>query len=221
MLKPQTLTYLTNLREHNDRLWFKEHRKEYEGVREDFKQELDTFTQLAVKIDPDLKDAQIERHIFRINRDVRFSKNKRPYKSHMSWYVSPGWKANKDFRSCYYLRVEPFNSFVWGWNYAPSREYLDKIRQKILTHWHELEQIISEKKFVKYYGELGQDNKLKTWPKWYPKDHKYIELLKYKNYSARSHLSDADIESPDSHKEYKKRIKAIEPLIAWLNSIYI
>jgi uncharacterized protein (TIGR02453 family) len=84
MLKPQTLTYLTNLREHNDRLWFKEHRKEYEGVREDFKQELDTFTQLAVKIDPDLKDAQIERHIFRINRDVRFSKNKRPYKSHMS-----------------------------------------------------------------------------------------------------------------------------------------
>jgi uncharacterized protein (TIGR02453 family) len=152
---------------------------------------------------------------------VRFSKNKRPYKSHMSWYVSPGWKANIEFRACYYLRIEPFNSFIWWGNYSPNREYLEKIREHIETHGHELEAIITEKKFVKYFWELNQTSKLKTGPRWYAKDHTYIELLKYKSFSARSYITDVDLESEDWYKEYEKRIKAIEPLIAWLNSIYI
>jgi uncharacterized protein (TIGR02453 family) len=159
--------------------------------------------------------------MFRINRDVRFSKNKLPYKAHMSWYIAPGWKYNIDFRACYYIRIKPLDSFVgWG-NYSPSREYLEKIRERIVTHGHELETIITDKKFIKYFWELNQTNKLKTGPRWYEKDHRYIELLKYKSFSARSFISNEDLESEDSTKEYKKRIKAINPLVEWLNNIYI
>ncbi len=221
MLKPQTLQFLSELSMHNDRLWFKEHRAQYEVARQDFVQELDRFTEIAVEIDPNLTDSLAERHMFRINRDVRFSKNKQPYKSHMSWYIAPGWKANIEFRACYYIRVKPFDSFIWGGNYSPSKEYLAKIRERIATHGHELEAILSDKKFIKYFWELNQNNKLKTGPKWYPKDHKYIELLKYKSFSARSYISDEDLESENWQKEYKKRLKAIKPLVSWLNSIYI
>lgn len=221
MLTQQTFTFLENLSEHNDRLWFKEHQNEYDIARENFKQELDIFTTLAVKADPNLSDAQVEKHMFRINRDVRFSKNKLPYKVHMSWYIAPGWKANIEFRACYYMSIKPFDSFIgWG-SYAPSREYLEKIRERIATHGHELETIIQDKKFVKYFWGLAQGNKLKTGPKWYPKDHRYIELLKYKSFSARSHISDIDLQSEIGHKEYKKRMKALEPLVSWLNNIYI
>jgi uncharacterized protein (TIGR02453 family) len=159
--------------------------------------------------------------MFRINRDVRFSKNKKPYKSHMSWYICPGRKQNIDFRACYYLHIEPFNSFVWWGSYAPCREYLEKIRKRIVTHWDELAAIIIEKKFQKYFGQLNSRNMLKTAPRWYSKDHEHVDLLKYKGFSAQSYISDIDLETENWYKEYEKRIRALQPFVNWLNNIHI
>ncbi len=202
-------------------MWFHTHKKDYEIARKNFVDELDIFTKLAEKIDTNIDNAEAERHMFRINRDVRFSKSKLPYKTHMSGYVCPGGKANKEFRACYYLHIEPFNNFMGGGNYAPSPKYLEKIREKIATHWHELDEILNEKKFKNYFWELNQRNKLKTSPRWYPKDHKYIDLLNHKTFSVRSYLSDIEVESEEGYKEYEKRIKALKPLNDWLNNIHI
>ncbi len=221
MLQQHTLTFLTALREHNDRLWFKEHRKDYEKAKANFAWELESFTRIAEKIDDNIKDAESEKHTFRINRDIRFSKNKKPYKSHMSGYICPGWKANKEFRACYYLHIEPFNSFMGGGNYAPSREYLEKIREKIARDGHELEAILNNKTFKKYFWGLRNVNKLKTAPKGYSKDHQYIDLLNHKWFTVRSELSDVDLQSKEGHIEYKKRIKALKPLNDWLNNIHV
>jgi uncharacterized protein (TIGR02453 family) len=119
------------------------------------------------------------------------------------------------------LHIEPFNSFA-GWGvYLPSREYLDKIREKITRDGNELEKIIKEKKFKKYFVQLNDGNMLKTGPRWYPKNHKYIKLLRYKGFSAQSYISDVDLEKESGYKEYEKRIKALQPLVNWLNNIHI
>jgi len=90
MIQEHTFNFLKNLREHNDRMWFHSHKKDYEIARKNFMDELDTFTKLAEKVDVNIDNAEAEKHMFRINRDVRFSKSKLPYKAHMSGYVCPG-----------------------------------------------------------------------------------------------------------------------------------
>jgi len=103
----------------------------------------------------------------------------------------------------------------------PEKAYLDAIRERIWEKWDELEAIISDPIFKKVYKTLRDGDPLKTAPKWFPKDHKYIELLRKKHITAVSHLSNSEVLSEDIHEILWERIKALKPLNDWLNKIYI
>lgn len=221
MLNQSTLIYLQELKENNDRKWFSENRERYDITRQNFRDYFDDFAWNMVKLDSNLKDSIAESHMFRINRDVRFSKNKLPYKAHFSGYISAWWKSNIEIRACYYLHIEPGNNFLWWWVYDPTKQYLEKIREVIAERWHELEAIIEEKNFKKYFWKLREHNMLKTAPRWYAKDHRYIHLLRYKWFSVRSMLTDSEVLSTTSQELYVKRAKALKPLCDWLNGIHI
>lgn len=221
MIKKQTFTFLKNLKENNDRKWFHVHKDEYQIARKNFVDMFDDFTGRILWVDKNLRDSVWESHIFRLHKDVRFSHNKDPYKFHFSGYICPGWKPNVDLRACYYLHIEPGNNFIGGWAYGCGKEYLAKIRATIAERWDELERILDTPVFKKYFGKLSEESKLKTAPRWYPKDHKYIELLRFKSFSSMTMLSDAEVLSEDIHDILQEKVIAIKPLNDWFNSIHI
>ena len=221
MITKKLLHFLKQIEQNNNKSWFDEHREEYHIHKRNFRDFFDEFTGNAVMVDNNLTDSIWEWHIFRINRDIRFSKNKNPYKPFMGGFICPGWKHNKNIRARYYLHIEPWNSFI-GWGaHMPEKAYLDAIRNRIWEKWDELVDIISNPNFKKYYKILREWEALKTAPKWFPKDHKYIEFLRKKHITAISHLSDEQVLSEDIHDLLSERIKALKPLNDWLNSIYI
>jgi len=221
MITEKFLNFLRQIEQNNNKAWFDEHRDEYYVHKKSFMDFFDEFTSMVVMQDNNLTDSVWESHIFRINRDIRLSKNKDPYKPFMWGFICPGWKPNKNIRARYYLHIEPWNSFIGWWAYMPEKKYLDAIRDTISEKWGELEAIISTPEFKKYYWWFTSQNMLKTAPKWYPRDHDYIEYLKRKWITAICHLSDADVLSDNIHEILHIRIKALKPLNDWLNKIYI
>jgi len=221
MITKKHLNFLKSVGENNTRAWFDEHRDEYHIHKKSFMNFFDEFTSMAVMSDSNLTDSVWESHIFRINRDIRFSKNKDPYKPYMWGFICPGWKPNKNIRARYHIHIEPWNSFVGWWAHMPDKKHLDAIREVISQRWDELEAIITAPEFKKYYPGLTSWNTLKTAPKWFPRDHKYIEYLKRKSISAVCHISDKDILWENIENILQERIIALKPLNDWLNSIHI
>jgi len=221
MITKKHLHFLKSVWENNNRTWFDDHRDEYHIYKKGFMNFFDEFTSIAVMSDNNLTDSVWESHIFRINRDIRFSKNKDPYKPYMGGFICPGWKPNKNIRARYHIHIEPGNSFV-GWGaHMPEKKYLDAIRDRIWERWDELQAIISTPEFKKYYPGLTSWSELKTSPKWFSKDHEFIEFLRKKSISAVCHIPDTDILSEDIYAILKHRINALKPLNDWLNTIYI
>lgn len=220
MFKKQTLTFLKWIKKNNDRTWFQNHKDDYQKARNNFIEVFDDFAGNIVTMDNNFRDSIKESHIFRLNRDVRFSHNKNPYKTHFWAYICPGWKTNMDHRACYYLHIEPGNSFIGG-GVMPEKEYLAKIRERITESWNELEDILWEAQFKKYFKKLSESSMLKTAPRWYPKDHKYIDFLRHKNITAISYLTDEQVLSEDILDILQRRAKAFKPLNDWLNNIYV
>jgi len=181
----------------------------------------DEFTWNTVMNDTSLSNSIWESHIFRINRDVRFSKNKDPYKSHFSGFIVMGWKPNKNIRGRYHLKIEPGSSFFGWWAHMPEKAYLEKIRETIAEKWDELLEIIHHSEFKKYFWNLSQWDMLKTAPRWYSKDHKHINLLRRKSFTALCSISDKELLWEDIQDFLQKRVTALKPMIDWFNDIHI
>jgi len=179
MLQPATLKFLKDLSKNNHKEWFDANRGKYETAKAD-------FLQLVEKIITDFcnKDKQIgaldaKRCLFRINRDIRFSKDKTPYKTNLGASFEKGGRISPF--ACYYLHIEPGNkSFIAGGFYSPEAPDLKKIRKEIEFFHDDLEEIVNEPNFKKQFGDLNrsESNSLKTAPKGFEKDHPAIEFLK-------------------------------------------
>ena len=129
---------------------------------------------------------------FRIFRDVRFSKDKRPYKTNFGAFIAKG--GRKSMNPGYYFHIEPSGSFVGGGVYMPPAEPLQAIRNYISENGAEFLEIINDNKFKKVYPEM-YDDKLKTAPKGFPKDHEFIDLLRYKSFVFSKELDNSEISS--------------------------
>ncbi|MGQ7869033.1 DUF2461 domain-containing protein [Sunxiuqinia sp. sy24] len=184
------VNFLNDLRENNNREWFNDNRKRYEEAKEQMLfftelmiQEIHKFDESIPLIDP--KDC-----LFRIFRDVRFSHDKSPYKTHMGSFIARG--GRKSELAGYYIHIEPGNSFLGGGIWRPEASVLKAIRTDIYNHPDSLKEVINDVGFKKYYPSI-EGEKLKTAPKGFPKDFEDIDLLRYKSYTFGLGLDDQTV----------------------------
>jgi uncharacterized protein (TIGR02453 family) len=219
MLEPQTLRFLKGLKKNNDRTWFEAHRAQYEAARVDFQ----NFIQLVIddleRKDPAITGMTARDCLFRINRDVRFSKDKSPYKSNMGASIKQGGK--KSPFAGYYFHCEPGSSFVGGGLWMPDAITLKKVRQEIDYCWNEFEGIIKEENFRLHFNDLfkGGEVSLVTNPKGYDKTNPAIDSLRLKSFIAEAKIGDEDLSKAGLHKKTVAAFEALQPLLNFINRV--
>src|SRR5947209_10613644 len=167
MLEPQTLKFLSQLKRNNNKEWFDKHRLQYEAAKTDFSNFIQLVIDAFQKIDPSITGLTSKDCMFRINRDVRFSKDKSPYKTNFGAIIKPG--GRKSVYAGYYFHCAPGNSFMGGGLWLPEAAELKKVRQEIDYNWNEFNKIIKEKNFRKIYSDIfeNEEIKLSSVPKGY------------------------------------------------------
>lgn len=206
------LKFLKSLAKNNNREWFEKNKPKYLEVKLQFEDFLEAFHKEAVKFDESLGGLNPRKLGFRIYRDVRFSKDKRPYKVNMGAGMSAHGKMEQE--PGYYIHIEPGKSFVAGGIYMPDNENLAKIRQEIDYNIKDFQKILNDKKFKKLFPALGDFDKLKTAPKGYAKDHPNIDLLRYKSYIVSHNFTDAEV----MHKDFVKKAATACRILLPLNN---
>ncbi len=219
MLQAATLKFLKALKKNNNKPWFDAHRKEYEAAKIDFAGFIQAVIDKHGKNDAAIKTLVAKDCMFRINRDVRFSKDKSPYKTNFGASINKG--GRKAFNSAgYYFHLEPGQAFAGGGIYMPMPEDLKKVRQEIDYNFADFKKIIGSKKFKSVYGDLDRSKEflLSRVPKGYEPDNPAAEYLKFKSYVAIVALKDANLSSKDLVKKTVETFVALQPLIAFINN---
>ena len=210
-LDKSVFKFLKTLENNNNRDWFAINKPKYVNANEHFKA-------LAEEINEGMqKQDNIEKmKLFRIYRDVRFSKNKEPYKNSFSGGFS---RATKALRGGYYLHLQPGGkSMVGGGFWQPEPSDLKRIREEIASDSAPLREIINSTSFKKHFGKL-EGQQLKTAPKGYPKDHEDIDLLRYKSFVVFKYFTDEEVEAPGFAKEVLKYFNATRPFFDYMSEV--
>ncbi len=217
MLQPNTIRFLQNLQKNNNKPWFESHREDYEAAKNDFEDFINSVIVRYAPQDDDLAGLVAKQCMFRINRDVRFSKNKSPYKSNMGASLSRGGK--KSPFAGYYIHIEPGKSFVGGGIWMPEPADVKKIRQEIDYCFKEFSDIITSKKFVGVYKDLDRsaEYSLVNTPKEYEKDNPAAADLKLKSWIAIRPVTDEELASKDLLKKVTLSFGALQPLLRFIN----
>jgi len=215
-----TLRFLTDLSGHNNRVWFKSHQSDFEKARDDFADMVYELAEGVSAFDKEVKRVLNHKKtvkIFRIYRDVRFSKDKIPYKTNFGGVIGPGGMENGN--PGYYLHVKPGGSLVGGGLHLPDSKTLARIRTSIDKDSSKLRKVLNNKLFKKHFNRLNPNDTLKTIPRGYDKDHPAAELLRYKSFTAGRKFTDSQVLSGTFIKETLKSYKALWPLINYLRTV--
>ena len=218
MFQKSTLTFLKNLKENNHKPWFDENRSKYQEARSDFQNFIQQVLSEMMLIDPDLKELEAKSTMFRVNRDIRFSKNKTPYKINIAASIKKGGK--KSINAGYYFHLQPDNkSFVGGGLWAPDSNELKMVRQEIDYSFPEFTKILNNPTFKKTYQTLERDEGqfLVNIPKGYEKDNPAGEYLKLKSFFVTKPISDKELTQKDLVEETIRNFKTIMPLNKFIN----
>jgi uncharacterized protein (TIGR02453 family) len=218
MLQATTLKFLQTLKKNNSKEWFDVNRKQYEIAKADFAGLVDGIIKSFGKKDASIAGLLAKECVFRINRDVRFSKNKEPYKTNMGASITAGGK--KVMIAGYYFHLEPGGkSFVGGGLYMAEPDKLKKVRQEIDYGWNEFSKIIQHKKFKENYTDLDKSEgmSLVREPKGYEKDNPAIDYIKLKSWIALKPITDKQLTDKDLVKTICSSFEALQPLIVFLN----
>jgi uncharacterized protein (TIGR02453 family) len=208
------IAFLEELKNNNTREWFLANRDWYEETKTKFELLVNEVIRGISVFDPETHFLTAKDCVFRIYRDVRFSKNKDPYKAHFGASINKGGR-NSRFAG-YYFHIEPGNSFVGGGKWQPSPEILKAIRYEIYQSPEEFKSIINLKPFVQRFGSLS-DEKLQRPPKDFPADFEDIELLKYKSYIVGANMSDEELKKESYLPFVVETCKIMNPFIDFLN----
>jgi uncharacterized protein (TIGR02453 family) len=207
-------SFLTELKENNEKEWFAANKKRFDDCRKIFSELVEQIIVQLRQDDPAFEGVTPKECIFRIYRDVRFSKDKTPYKTSFSACIAPG--GRKSQLAIRYLHLEPGNTMLAGGVYQPDAERLKKIRQEIDYNADSLKAILADKDFSQYFEGLRGD-KLKRPPKGYDAEHPDVELLKYKSYTVFYQVPDTLALSDNFLTETEKVFKRMTPFNAYLN----
>jgi len=215
MIAASSLQFLKALAKNNNREWFLANKNKYDLAKENYLNFVEEVLSGIVKFDNSLAELNPKQCVFRINRDVRFSKNKDPYKTNFGASFSKG--AKKINAAGYYFHLEPGACFIGGGLWMPEANDLQKVRQEIDYCFKEFNGIIQHKQFKNAFSGLSTEVKLARPPKGYDLDNPAIEFLKLKSFTAIASLSDSDVLDKNIVKKSLAIFKTIAPLIHFLN----
>lgn len=217
MIKQETLDFLAAVAENNNREWFAEHKELYEDARADVISFVEALIPLLADTDPTFPlETQAKKCVMRIYRDVRFSKNKAPYKNNFG--IS--FKQNKDSSPEYYLHLQPGKSFFAAGYWMPEAAHLKSIREEIDYNTSEFLEIIEEPEFNRLF-KLSTEDTLKKAPKGYDVGHPQIELLKLKSYIATFPITDKELLKPTINNQLKQAFTGIYPFVQFLKKAIV
>jgi uncharacterized protein (TIGR02453 family) len=211
------LTFLEDLKFNNNREWFNDNRKRYDEARSAFEA---LVNEVIAQFKPveDLGQLAAKDCIFRINRDVRFSRDKSPYKTNLGALIGVG--GRKAPGRTYYINLEAGESFIAGGVYSPEPDTLKRIRADIATNPDKLRRIIKNRNFTHFFGAV-RGEQLKGAPKGYASDHEAIDLLRYKQFLAMHQLTDADVLKDDLAAHIVVVCGALKPFEGYFASLRI
>ena len=209
------IEFLSALQQNNNREWFEVNKAKYQAALAQVTQFGDRLISAIAKIDSSVAELKAKDCIFRIYRDVRFSKNKEPYKDHFGAYFAPGGRKSK--LAGYYVHIQPGgHSFVGGGIYAPEKEELAAIRQEIFYNLKDYLAIIDKKEFKAVFPEIYGEQ-LKTAPKGFDKDDPAIPYIRNKHFAVVHEVDDAFWTNPDLEKNLMKIFKLQKSFNDFLN----
>ncbi len=215
MSMQKTISFLRALKSNNNKDWFEKNKANYLVSKEEFELLVDKLivgiSKFDKKINPDLKAKDCT---FRIYKDVRFSKDKTPYKTNMGASMNPG--GRKSPVAGYYFHLEPGGSFLAGGMYMPEPDMLNAIRQEIDYNPDSLLKIMKAASFKKYFKDLDEIDKLKTAPKGYAKDHVHLDLLQHKHFIVSHPISDKQLLDKNLDSWVLSGFKAMQPFLDFL-----
>ena len=210
------LSFLTDLAQNNTRDWMHANKKVYQQAKQDFEALTIELIDEMVAFDPDIEGLVAKDCVFRLNRDIRFSKDKSPYKLNFGASITKG--GRKSHWSGYYVQIQPNGeSFMAGGSYMPASENLAKIRQEIDYNADEFRKLIAADDFKKYFGEL-MGEQVKTSPKGYKKDNPNIDLLRYKSFTMWHKITDKQVLGKNYKKQILEVFQAMKPVNDFLNT---
>jgi len=210
------LSFLEDLSTHNTKVWFDEHRPAYQTARDTFEQ----FVNLLIdnlSASDQLQGLSAKDCVARLNRDIRFSKDKSPYKTNLGAMIAPG--GRKATRLGYHISLAPqAQSLVAGGLYMPTPEHLARFREAIDTQAEGFKKLTRARAFVEAFGAIAGE-RLKTAPQGYDRAHPEIELLQLKQVVVVHHFSDTGVLAPDFTGQVVAICRAMKPFLDYLNGI--
>ena len=217
MLQASTIQFLKDLKLHNNKPWFDENRKRYEAAKQNFADFIDSIIQQFAVKDPSIAHLKAKDCMFRINRDIRFSKDKTPYKTNFGAFINGNGK--KSMTPGYYFHLEPGSSFTGGGMWQPPADMLAKVRQEIDYNLAEFESILTSKNFKTTYGGLNleEGQVLSRVPKGYEPDNPAAAYLKFKSFTAIKDINDDLLTSKKLITTVGAAFEALLPLNNFLN----
>ena len=215
MIKKETVDFLKRLKKNNSKEWFDNNRTKYLAAKENYLDFVTEILHTLKSIDPTLQDIQPKNCVFRINRDVRFSSNKNPYKTNFGASFSKGGK--KIACAGYYFHLEPGACFIGGGYWMPMADDLNKIRQEIDYSFDEFKNIIQQRAFKNTFDTLDNKEILIRPPKGYEKDNPALEYLKLKNFIVMAGIEENELLEKDLIPKVISHFKIMKPLVDFLN----
>lgn len=209
------LDFLRELEQNNKREWFNDHKQQYESARQEFIEILALLIKEIRLFDPGVGALEPKDCVFRIYRDVRFSNNKLPYKTHFGAYIAKG--GRKSELAGYYLHLEPSASIAAGGIWQPQPNILKAIRQEIYYNLPAFEEILMDKTFHHYFKNLSEEGKLSRPPKSFSAEFEGIEHLKNRNFTVMHAMSDEMVCNDDFLLTTTKAFFELSKLNAFLN----
>ena len=213
----EMIEFLSELRKNNDREWFTLHKQDYEAIRNKCFSEINVLISEICKFESSLSGLDAKDCVFRIYRDLRFSKDKSPYKTHFGIVLARGGRKCKTVAA--YLHIEPGQCGLYGGVWMPDRDFLRALRQDITDNFEEFSAIVEERGFLDEFGKV-QGETLKKVPAGFQEDCPGLEYVKMKQFLAIKPLKDNFFLSSDWQKNLVKSIKNLQPFLQFLNYTY-
>tara|TARA_R110002072_G_scaffold19728_2_gene72795 strand:+ start:7335 stop:8006 length:672 start_codon:yes stop_codon:yes gene_type:complete len=213
-IKKPTLEFLSDLKKNNNREWFERNKDRYRSAHENMIGFMDGLIAEMKKVD-NIETISGKKSLFRIYRDVRFAKDKSPYKSFFGARMS---RATKWLRGGHYIHIEPGNCFIAGGFFSPNSADLKLIREDIAHDSKPLREILSDSDFKKIWGSF-EGEAVKTAPRGFDKDHPDIDLIRFKQFHLSHHFSDEDVLSEDFVFEIVKSFLVLRPYFDYMSEV--
>ena len=215
MISKSTINFLKELSKNNQREWFLTNQLLYKEAKDNYTRLIQSVISKIGKKHKAYAEIEANKCLFRINRDVRFSANKAPYKTNFG--ASINIYGKKSPKAGCYIHIEPGKSFVGGGVYMPPADILYKVRQEIDYNYADFIKILKNKDFVKYYGQLDTSDMLKNPPRGFNKENEAIAFIKLKSFVAFHNFSDKELQQENLAEHIANALIALMPLLDFIN----